>query len=110
MKTPRRIVDSRGHVRRSAQERRKLIEAYERSGLGKAAFCRRHKLHLGTFCGWFKKKREFVEVSLPEVASERKSETSVGLRIELPRGVRVEVYDPQMLKSLSLFIREVCAC
>ena len=88
------------------------MEAYERSGLGKADFCRRHELHLGTFCGWFKKKSGFVEVSLPEEAMkpEPDHEVAARLQIQLPWGVRVQVYDPEMLKGLSAFIREVCSC
>jgi hypothetical protein len=110
-------------VRRSAQERRELIEVYRASGLGKAAFCRRHGLHLATFCAWFHRRSlrgpagkaaAFAEVILPmdgpTGASGESAASDARLRIDLPRGLCVRVYDVSTLKDLAPFIREVLAC
>ena len=101
--------DGRGHVRRSAQERQKLIEAYRNSGMGKADFCRLHQINLGTFCGWFKKKPGFIEVNLPPSEPHR-GPRPAGLELDLPGGLCVRVYDGRLLKTLGPFIRKVLAC
>ena len=112
MKKPRLRRDRRGCVRRSAQERRKLIEAYRASGLSRSAFCLRQDLPLPTFCGWLKKRPAFTEVSLPagKPASGRGSPPGERLRIELPQGLCVQVYDVTVLQELAPFIREVRSC
>lgn len=102
--------DHRGCVRRSAQERHKLIEAYQSSGLGKAAFCRLHKIHLGTFCGWMKKRSAFVEVNLPHEGLAGSPIRQECIQIDLPRGLCVRVYDARLLKILAPFIRKMLAC
>jgi hypothetical protein len=38
--------------RTTADERAKLLAAFERSGLSAAAFARKHHLNYTTFCGW----------------------------------------------------------
>ena len=112
MKTPRLRRDRRGCVRRSAQERRELIEAYRASGLSRSAFCLRQDLPLPTFCGWLKKRPAFTEVSLPagQPASGTVPPPAARLRIELPRGLCVQVYDVTVLKKLAPFIREALSC
>jgi transposase-like protein len=114
MKTPQLIRDRRGCVRRSAQERHKLIEAYQQSGLSKTDFCHRHHLHLTTFSGWLKKRPAFAEVSLPADWQARAPVSTIAngtrLQIDLPQGLCVRVHDPDMLKGLAAFIREVMAC
>lgn len=112
MKKPSLHRDRRGRVRRSAHERHELIERYQTSGLGKAAFCRRHGLHLATFCGWLKRAPAFAEVMLPP---EWKPDAQVDadracVRIEMPGGLRIMVHDPGALKLVAPFIREVLAC
>jgi hypothetical protein len=112
MKTPRLVRDRRGRVRRSAHERHKLIEKFHASGLGKAAFCRRHDLHLATFCGWLKKMPVFAEVALPAPPPPiaPADAGAVRVRIELPGGVCVMVDDTSSLETLIPFIRELRSC
>lgn len=112
MKKPRLRRDRRGCVRRSAQERRELIEAYRTSGLSRSAFCLRQDLPLPTFCGWLKKRPAFTEVSLPadKPAFGTVPPPTARLQIELPRGLCVQVYDVNTLEKLAPFIREVCSC
>lgn len=99
-----------GRQRRSARERRELIEAYNGSGQKASAFCRERGIHPATFYRWRK------EPSLPvggwtEVQVQRIAPTvqavslSSPLEIELRSGVRFSVRDAGWLPEVAAFVR-----
>ncbi len=100
-------TDKRGRVLRGAEDRRKLVEAFKRSGLSQSAFCRFQGLHITTFSAWVrqsgKRKAAFAEVAMPVRAE--------GLiEVELPNGARVRLPgcgDPEQTAAL---IRRVAGC
>jgi len=101
-------------VRRSAQVRKKLIEAYRASGLGKAAFCRSHRLPLATFCNWLRRAPAtctFAEVQVkPPTWAVAASEHGVLLEVALPKGIHLRVRDPAALAVVLPVVRELARC
>lgn len=75
-----------GVIRHSAEQRRKLIAEFKRSGQNQKDFCEGRDLNATTFSGWLRKAAEgrlaFAEVSVPV-------KVSADIEIELPNGVRV---------------------
>jgi hypothetical protein len=97
-------------VRRSAQERQELIQAYGRSGLSKAAFCRERGLLPATFYLWFKKQTvpaprwAEVQVDRPE-AIQTPPHHGPPLELALPCGVRMGVRDARWLPDVARLVR-----
>lgn len=97
-------------MRRSAQERRELIQAYERSGLSKAAFCRERGILPATFYLWFKKQAlpaprwAEVQVDRPE-AIQTPPHHGPPLELALPCGVRMGVRDARWLPDVARLVR-----
>ncbi len=93
-------------VRRSRQERRRLISAYRRSNQTQRAFAQRHGIKYMTFMGWLRKDRaghrssgvksagaRFAEVTVQSSAvTEDRIEIVLGdpIRVEVDCGVAVE--------------------
>jgi hypothetical protein len=109
-------LDNRGRVRRSAEQRRELINRYEVSGLGKAEFCRQNGIHLGTFCQWFspgarspKRRMRGPEVMHPPAFAEVRVAiaASAPVEVDLPQGIRIRLRDAGLL---AVVIREALAC
>lgn len=72
----------------SAEERRRLVGEYEKSGMSQAEFCTKHELSAQTFGGWLKQKKRssFVPV---ELKSERTRSTELEVRFVDGTVVRV---------------------
>jgi transposase-like protein len=100
-------TDKRGRVLRGAEDRRKLVEAFKRSGLSQSAFCRAQGLHNTTFSAWVRqsgeREKRFAEVTVP-------IGTAASIEVELPNGARVRLPgggDPEQTATL---IRRVAGC
>ena len=87
---------------RTAQQRREMVEAYERSGLSQAAFCEREGVSTGSLANWRRDLRgdtsrpaEPVAVaptaSFIELGSTRPLDVGLRVRIELGTGVVLEL-------------------
>jgi transposase-like protein len=114
-KTPRK--DKRGRILRSAEDRRKLIEAYRSSGLAKAEFCRRHGLKLTTLYHWLSVERPKRRGRLAGAKGRVKfarMEVALGkaapIEIELPSHVCIRLREASVTGDLVKFAREVGAC
>ncbi len=97
-------------MRRSAQQRRELMRAYEGSGLSKAAFCRERGIQPATFYLWFKKRvlpaQRWAEVQVdrPETIPPPPHH-GPPLELALPCGVRLGVRDVRWLPDVARFVR-----
>lgn len=97
--------------RHSAEERERLIEEYEASGLTRGDFADQKGINRWTFSSWFSKKMQkpkkrkssvkFVEAS---VAPQPRS-GGIQARVELPKGVVLRI-DGLSVKDLAGLIRE----
>ena len=94
--------DTRGRVRRTAEQRRELLRRYEASGLSKAEFCRRNEVNLGTFCPWVEAARRgkraeaaggAAEVRFAEVELALGGGSRAPIEIEVPGGVTIRVHE-----------------
>ena len=117
MKTNTPTKDRRGRILRSAEDRRKLIELYRSSGLGKVEFCRRHNVKLTTLYQWIssgvrgrrvlgggrRKKVKFAEVQVAMSGA-------APIEIELPSRVCIRLREASAVGDLVKFVREVGAC
>ena len=97
-------------MRRSAQQRQELIQAYECSGLSKAAFCRERGILPATFYLWCKKRPlptprwAEVQVDRPE-AIPAPPHPGPPLELALTCGVRLGVRDVRWLPDVARFVR-----
>jgi hypothetical protein len=114
MKTHERGRTGGTRARRSARVRRELIEAYRRSGLGMAAFCRSHRLPLATLCNWLRRVPApcaFAEVQVrPGAPTAAIVPVAAAVEIVLPGGVEMRIRDPGVLPGLFSFLRELARC
>lgn len=89
---------SDGRLRYSRDQRRDLLEAFDRSGLSAMSFSRQHGVSYQTFIAWLRKRREsgdclppdapaFAEVMLQQPSHD----SSAGLRVVLPCGTTIEL-------------------
>ena len=99
-------VDRAGRMRFSREQREALLDAFEHSGMGGAAFAREHGVKYQTFATWVQKRREQAQpgsgaLTLAEVVVKEEVGASLpgpaGLRVELPGGARLEVTDRAQL-------------
>ena len=97
--------------RRSHAEVERLVADYESGGLGRAEFCRKHRLSLSTLARYRRRRAQAdvaskgrwltVEVSDGDAASE--TEASSGLALSLGGGRRIEIgrgFDARTLRQL----------
>lgn len=126
MRTKNR-TDKRGRVRRNAEQRQELIEAYRVSGLSQAEFCRREGIEPTTLNHWLRGRAKPGRARVPrarrkkscgfaqvQVACPERVEVALAgpapLEIELGAGLLIRVRDASRLKELVEFIREVRRC
>jgi transposase-like protein len=116
MKTKTLKQDKRGRVLRSAEDRQKLVEWYERSGLSKVDFCRQHGIKVTTLYGWVseygKVRRRGMRTSGPvkfagvNVALGK----TAPIEIELPSRIYIRLQEAGVVGDLVKFVREVGSC
>lgn len=87
---------SDGRLRYSPDQRRELLEAYDRSGLSAMAFARQHGVSYQTFISWIRKRRQTADVPAaqsPAFAEVMVKPTGslVPLRVVLPCGAAIEL-------------------
>jgi transposase-like protein len=89
---------SDGRLRYTPEQRRDLLEAFERSGLSAMAFSRQHGVSYQTFIAWLRKRRECGAALPPdgpafaEVMLQKSSPPPISaLRIVLPCGTVIEL-------------------
>jgi transcriptional regulator with XRE-family HTH domain len=123
MRTKNR-TDERGRVRRNAEQRLGLIEAYKASGLSQAEFCRREGIEPTTLNHWLRgrakpgrtpaRRKKACRFAQVQVAFPERVEAALAgpapLEIELGTGVLIRVRDASRLKDLVEFVREVRRC
>jgi transposase-like protein len=87
---------------RTGQQRREMVEAYERSGLSQAAFCEREGVSTGSLANWRRDLRGDASTPAPrvgvmpaaafiELGSTRPLDVGLRVRIELGAGVVLEL-------------------
>jgi transposase-like protein len=104
--------------RRSRAEIERLVADYESSGLGRAEFCRKHRLSLSTLARYRKGRAEAdrapksrwlaVEVSGSDAASETGANS--GLTVALTGGRRIEIgrgFDARTLTQLVTVLERI---
>ena len=87
---------------RTAQQRREMVEAFERSGLSQAAFCAREGVSTGSLANWRRDLRGDASTPAPrvgvmpaaafiELGSTRPLDVGLRVRIELGAGLVLEL-------------------
>lgn len=106
--------DGRGRKIVSAQERQRLLAAYEASGLTQKVFCRREGVAYGTFVAWLGRHRRSRErPSLPASAPASFQELCLGggaraaLEVRLPDGVMIRGESARELAELVRALRSL---
>jgi len=107
MNTEEAAPERRVLKRYSAEDRERLIQEYQASGLGRREFCEQHGVNVTTFHGWFKKRRKktakFAEVKLAVANAEP-------IELTLTNGVRVGIRHQGTQEELVALIRGVAGC
>jgi len=106
-------LDTRGRVRTSKEQRRVILDEFERSGMSAARFAKRAGLKYSTLAGWVQRYRrtkplrrgrslrllEAVVDSLPGPA------TGAPLVLHLPGGVRLELNEAKQVPLAAALLR-----
>lgn len=89
-------MDSKGRVRTSREQRRRILAEFERSGLSAAQFARRTGLKYSTFAFWVQRYRRMKRparrspLRLLEAVVDS-APTAAALQVQLPGGARLEI-------------------
>ena len=92
----------------SAAERKRLLCAYDRSGLTQGAFSRQEGIKYSTLVWWLKQRRESNRAGKPITFEQYRIGERVhtaGLEVVLPDGTRLRGGDPAMLAELVKALR-----
>ena len=105
-------LDTKGRVRTSREQRRVILEEFERSGESAAGFARRTGLKYSTLAGWLVRCRRPKPVRrgqslrlLEAVVDPAQSTVTGALVLQLPGGVRVEVADEKQAALAAMMVR-----
>jgi transposase-like protein len=107
-------VDTRGRVRTSREQRRLILDEFERSGVSAVEFARRAGLKYSTLAGWRQRHRRskrpgpvrpvrLLEAVLPTAAVAGSSQ----LPVLLPGGARLEITCAAQLPLAAALLREL---
>lgn len=108
------MVDSKGRVRVSKEQRREILAALAHSGESLPQFARRTGLKYSTLANWVQHSRggesagPAPKLRLLEAVVEPTSRAGAGaLLLQLPGGVRVEVADEKQAALAAMVVREL---
>lgn len=110
-------VDTRGRVRTSREQRRLILDEFERSGVSAVEFARRSGLKYSTLAGWRQRHRRskrpgpvrpvrLLEAVLP-AASRPALSVRPTLPVLLPGGARLELTCAAQLPLAAALLREL---
>jgi transposase-like protein len=110
-------VDTRGRVRTSREQRRLILDKFERSGVSAVEFARRSGLKYSTLAGWRQRHRRakrpglvrpvrLLEAVLPAASLPALSALPV-LPVLLPGGARLEITCAAQLPLAVALLREL---
>ena len=110
-------TDERGRVRSTQQQRDRVLDAYEASGLSGPEFSRVHGVKYQTFATWRQKRREQREgkgaksptsqQSITLVEATPAEQTAHRLRIELPGGACAEINGDHQTRLAAQLLAEL---
>jgi hypothetical protein len=105
-------LDTKGRVRMSKEQRRLILDEFERSGESAAGFAKRTGLKYSTLAGWLVRyqpprpgKRVEPLRLLEAVMEPAQGAVAGALVLQLPGGVRMEVADEKQAALASLLVR-----
>ena len=78
----------------TSKQRQQHVEAWERSGLSRSAYCRLHGLNKTTFSRWVRRQASAVVMPAPgliPVEVKREAATNVAMVLRLAGGARLEL-------------------
>ena len=101
----------------SREQRARLLEEFDRSGLSAAEFARHYGVKYQTFAGWLQRRKLEVPVAggvqvvpLVEVAvSAEPVRAEAGVGVELGGGVRVELRERGQVELVAELVRALAA-
>ncbi len=110
-------IDTRGRVRTSREQRRLILDEFERSGMSAVEFARRSGLKYSTLAGWRHRHRRskrpgpvrpvrLLEAVLPASSSLALSARQA-LPVLLPGGARLELSGTAQLRLVAALLREL---
>ena len=103
-------LDTKGRVRTSREQRRRILAEFERSGMSAAQFARRVGLKYSTFAFWVQRYRRTKRparrspLRLLEAVVDTAPATAA-LLVQLPGGARVEITDARQLPLVVALVR-----
>ena len=105
-----------GRVRYSAEQKRRVLELFEQSGMSGKAFAQQHGIKYPTFAYWRKQQREACETNLhssssggfviAEIAATTPSVSGV-LTLTLPNGSEIKANGESGVELLAQLIRKL---
>lgn len=106
-------TDGLGRMRRTREQRERILDEFERSGVSGARFAGLCGVKYQTFCFWVQKRRqERARSSEPErsktvqwLEAQLQPGSGAGLVVHLPGGARVEIADPQHVNLAAALVR-----
>ena len=110
-------VDSKGRVRATRDQRRVILEEFERSGMSCAEFAKRTGLKYPTLAGWLQRyRRDKVKgrsrpvrllEAVVEPAGDSGGHPSPALVVQLPGGARLEIGDIKQVPLAAALVRSL---
>ena len=106
------ILDAKGRVRASAEQRRAILAEHERSGMSAARFAKLAGIKYSTLAGWLQRYRQMrpkepaKTVRLLEAVVEQTPSATI-LVVHLPGGARVEISDEKQAGLAAVLVRSL---
>lgn len=104
------IVDSKGRMRISKEQRQTILAELERSGVTVARFAQRTGLKYSTLAGWVqryrraKRRRRVPPVRLLEAVM-ASATPAAGLTVQLPGGARLELHEASQIPLATALVQ-----
>ena len=101
--------------RRTKDEYSQIVNRWRNSGMSRASFCRREKIHPTTFAGWIKKEGGTSPIGSPKLVPLQIEDSRMAqldrFEVEYPNGVRLHLATMPSIEELSGIVhlyREPC--
>ena len=103
-------LDTKGRVRTSKEQRRLILNEFERSGVSAAQFAKRTGVKYSTLAGWVLRYRRTKRPGLNSPvrlleAVVAPAPVSLALQVQLPGGARLEIREASQVALVAALVR-----
>jgi hypothetical protein len=111
---PRLIkTDARGRMQRTPEQREKMLDEYERSGLSGPKFAALCGVKYQTFASWLARRKSqrqprrkaATQIRWLEASVQPAATSATGLMLQLPGGVRAQIAHPSHIPLAAALVR-----